>query len=99
MSDIRIGAADFTPAVWPTAPKTQAGAAPPFSETLGQMVRGVSDLQTQAQEAAVALAAGQTVDMSQALVTIEEANISLQLALQIRNKLLEAYQDIMRMPV
>jgi flagellar hook-basal body complex protein FliE len=32
-------------------------------------------------------------------VTIEEANISLQLALQIRNKLLEAYQDIMRMPV
>jgi flagellar hook-basal body complex protein FliE len=32
-------------------------------------------------------------------VAIEKANISFQFALQIRNKLLEAYQEIMRMPV
>ena len=98
MSDMRITTADFKPAVWPTMPRPES-TAETFSETLGQMVRGVSDLQTQAQDAAVAMASGQPVDMAQALVTIEEANISLQLALQVRNKLLEAYQDIMRMPV
>jgi flagellar hook-basal body complex protein FliE len=70
-----------------------------FSETLGRMVKSVNDLQSQAHEVSVALASGHSVDMSQALVTIEEANISMQLALQIRNKLLEAYQDVMRMPV
>jgi flagellar hook-basal body complex protein FliE len=62
-------------------------------------VSGVADLQTHAQEAAVALASGQPVDMAQTLVTLEKANISLQFALQVRNKLLEAYQDVMRIPV
>jgi flagellar hook-basal body complex protein FliE len=98
MSDVRITATDVAPAAWPAMPKTEP-AAETFGETLGRAVRGVNELQTQAQEAAVALASGQTVDMAQAVVTIEQANISLQLALQVRNKLIEAYQDIMRMPV
>jgi flagellar hook-basal body complex protein FliE len=98
MSDLRVTAAEFKPVVPPTMPKTEP-VPETFSETLGRMVRGVHDLQTQAQDTAVAMASGQPVDMAHALVTIEEANISLQLALQVRNKLLEAYQDVMRMPV
>jgi flagellar hook-basal body complex protein FliE len=99
MSDLPIArVAEFAPAVWPTMPRTEP-AAEGFSDTLGRLVRGVNALQNQAQQAAVALAAGEPVDMARALVTLEEANISLQLALQIRNKLVEAYQDVMRMPV
>jgi len=99
MSDLRVtSAAEPRPVVPPKAPKT-APAAETFGETLGRMVQSVNDMQTQAQDTAVALASGQPIDMSQAVMTIEEASISFQLALQIRNKLVEAYQDVMRMSV
>jgi flagellar hook-basal body complex protein FliE len=102
MNDLNVGGATgFSPSSWPTMPRVPAadGGAEPFGTTLGRAVRGVNDLQAQAQDATVALASGQPVDMAQTLVTIEKANISLQFALQIRNKLLEAYQDVMRIPV
>jgi flagellar hook-basal body complex protein FliE len=70
-----------------------------FGETLTRALNGVNDLQLQARDAAVAIASGAQVDSAQALVTIEKANVSFQFALQIRNKLLEAYQEIMRMSI
>jgi flagellar hook-basal body complex protein FliE len=93
-----IGSTSFQPVTWPTMPRVGA-AAETFGAALGKAVSGVSEMQAQAQEAATALASGQPVDMAQTLVTIEKANISLQFALQVRNKLLEAYQDVMRIPV
>jgi flagellar hook-basal body complex protein FliE len=62
-------------------------------------VSAVNDMQLQARDAAVAMASGSGGDSAQALVTIEKANVSFQFALQIRNKLLEAYQEVMRMSV
>jgi flagellar hook-basal body complex protein FliE len=96
-----VGTPAFEPISWPTMPRPAAveGGAETFGAALGRAVSGVTDMQAQAQEAAVALASGQPVDMAQTLVTIEKANISLQFALQVRNKLLEAYQDVMRIPV
>jgi flagellar hook-basal body complex protein FliE len=70
-----------------------------FGATLGRAVSDVNSLQLKAQEAAVQLAAGQAGDTAETLATIEKASISFQFALQIRNKLLEAYQDVMRMPL
>jgi flagellar hook-basal body complex protein FliE len=98
MSDLRIDSTGFRPATWPTAPKVDKTAST-FGEALGRAVSGVVEQQAQAQEAAVALASGQPVDMAQTLITIEKASISLQFALQVRNKLLEAYQDVMRIQV
>lgn len=72
---------------------------PGFGETLGRALKEVDDLQVKAQAATTAVASGREADMTQTLVTIEKANISLQFALQIRNKLLEAYQEIMRIQV
>ena len=86
-----------TPA--PSTPRVGATADDGFGATLGGMLGEVNDLQLQAQEATVALAADRNVDTAQALVAIEKANISFQFALQIRNKLLEAYQEVMRMQV
>jgi flagellar hook-basal body complex protein FliE len=70
-----------------------------FTETLKNAVAAVNDLQLDARDAAVAVASGTAVDSAQAIVAIEKANVSFQFALQIRNKLLEAYQEIMRMSV
>jgi flagellar hook-basal body complex protein FliE len=99
MVDLRIAAT--APAAVP--PLREAGgvsaAGEKFGDALGRALAEVNGLQLEAQDAAHALAAGQPVDMAKTLVTIEKANISFQFALQVRNKLLEAYQEIMRMQV
>lgn len=82
-----------------STPRVRPGADAGFGATLNGMLSEVNDLQQKAQEATVALAADRNVDTAQALVTIEKANVSFQFALQIRNKLLEAYQEVMRMQV
>ena len=88
----------ITPPVAP-APIPTRGGADGFTDTLKNAVTQVNDQQLAARDAAVAMASGGGVDSAQALVTIEKANISFQFALQIRNKLLEAYQEVMRMQV
>lgn len=45
------------------------------------------------------LAAGETANLHEVMVRLEESRIALQLALQVRNRALEAYQDVMRMQV
>lgn len=46
-----------------------------------------------------ALAAGETSNLHQVMLKLEEAKLAFQLTLQVRNKLLEGYQDIMRMQI
>ena len=99
MAEMRIApiSLPITPPV-PSAPISTRGA-DGFTDTLKNAVTQVNDQQLAARDAAVAMASGGGVDSAQALVTIEKANISFQFALQIRNKLLEAYQEVMRMQV
>lgn len=78
------------------APAAKGGG---FGETFGRLLEDVNASQLRAEAAATALAAGRPVDTAQTLVTIEKANITFQFAMQVRNKLLEAYQEIMRMQV
>ena len=101
MVDIRIAPATL-PITPPTAPPSIStrGGGDGFGDTLTRAVSAVNEAQLDARDAAVAVASGTSgVDSAQAFVTIEKANISFQFALQIRNKLLEAYQEIMRMQV
>ncbi len=100
MSDLQIAPVSTAP-IAATATRREPGptSSGEFGESLSRSLEAVNSLQLQAQAAASALAAGQPVDMAQTLVTVEKANISLQFALQIRNKLVEAYQEIMRLQV
>jgi flagellar hook-basal body complex protein FliE len=100
MSDIRIApiSAPVVPAALPGGLVTRGGGEG-FGEALTRAVAAVNDLQLDARDAAVSMASGTGTDSAKALVTIEKANVSFQFALQIRNKLLEAYQEIMRMSV
>jgi flagellar hook-basal body complex protein FliE len=100
MSDIRIAPATLPVAPAPPAsPLAPRGGGDGFGETLTRAVAAVNDLQLQARDASLAVASGAQVDSAQAFVAIEKANISFQFALQIRNKLLEAYSEVMRMTV
>jgi flagellar hook-basal body complex protein FliE len=70
-----------------------------FSSVLGRMVQEVSARQGVANDAVAALQSGQNVSLHQAVIAMEEANLSFQLMVEVRNKLLDSYQEIMRMQV
>ncbi|HHT37274.1 MAG: flagellar hook-basal body complex protein FliE [Candidatus Wallacebacter cryptica] len=69
-----------------------------FSDLLKSALSSVNDHIWQADEAAVMLASGQ-MEIHDALIIAEKANLALQLTMAIRNKIIEAYQEIMRMQV
>lgn len=66
-----------------------------LSDALGQ----VDALQTKADSASLALTAGQVQDLSEVMVDLEKANLSLSLAVTTRDKVLDAYNQIMRMQI
>jgi flagellar hook-basal body complex protein FliE len=70
-----------------------------FGETLGKAVNSVNQAQLGADSAITRLAAGEPVDLHQVMIAMEKADIATQLATEVRNKLIEAYQEIMRMQV
>jgi len=70
-----------------------------FSDLVGNAIDQLNEVQQRADLAAFQVASGQSSDLHTALVTMEEASLSLQLGLQVRNKVVEAYQEIMRMQV
>jgi flagellar hook-basal body complex protein FliE len=70
-----------------------------FGSMLASKLQGVVELQNQGAAAAQALATGQATDVSAATVSVEKASIALQLVGAMRNKAIDAYQDIMRMQV
>jgi flagellar hook-basal body complex protein FliE len=70
-----------------------------FSSVLTQFVEGVNDKQVAAGESVRGLISGQDVSLHQAMIAMEEASVSFQLIVEVRNKLLESYQELMRMQV
>ncbi|QJW46553.1 flagellar hook-basal body complex protein FliE [bacterium BFN5] len=70
-----------------------------FSQFLSEAIGSVNNLQLQAEKASLDLAAGKVEDVSQVIVATEKASVALQLTMQVRNKVVEAYQEIMRMQV
>ena len=84
-----------------TATSTPAGTSDggsSFDDTLKKLVDSVEGSSEQA-NTAVSGMLDKSVDVHDAMIALQRAEMSLQLAVQIRNKLVSAYQDIMRMPV
>jgi flagellar hook-basal body complex protein FliE len=59
----------------------------------------VNQAQSQADTAIKELIAGRSKNIHETLLTIERADASLKLAMQVRNKILDAYREVMRMQV
>jgi flagellar hook-basal body complex protein FliE len=70
-----------------------------FSNLLEEAISKVNTLQNKADQMMEKLATGEVKDLHQVMIALEEANLALQLTLQIRNKVVEAYQEIMRMQI
>jgi flagellar hook-basal body complex protein FliE len=70
-----------------------------FQNLLTDFVGEVSQKQAAAGDAVTGLLSGKDVSLHQAVISMEEANVSFQMMVQVRNKLLDSYQELMRMQV
>lgn len=70
-----------------------------FGSMLGKLVSDVNAKQNAALQTVSGLEAGQNVPLHQAVIAMEEANVSFQLMVEVRNKLLDSYQELMRMQI
>jgi flagellar hook-basal body complex protein FliE len=75
------------------------GSGESFSDVLDKFVTDVNSLQNKASESIEKLATGEISDVHQVMVAVEEAGTAMEFMLEIRNKVVEAYQEIMRMQV
>ena len=70
-----------------------------FSDVLRKSVEQVNEYQHDADTAIDNLVAGRTKNIHETMLSIERADTSLKLMIQVRNKILDAYREIMRMQV
>ncbi len=70
-----------------------------FSDLLKNAVETVNSMQHEAGRLEDAVAKGENVNIHQAVIAGEKAGLSFRLLMQVRNKMVEAYQEVMRMQV
>ncbi|RXJ76509.1 flagellar hook-basal body complex protein FliE [Arcobacter sp. F155] len=70
-----------------------------FKDMLKDAVNEVNDTQVQGYNAMEGIATGKVKNLQEAVQKIEEAELSLKLGLEVKNKAINAYREIMKMPV
>jgi flagellar hook-basal body complex protein FliE len=68
-----------------------------FGDVLKNAISQVSDLQGSADQQVDTLLQGGNADMSKVMISVEKADVAFQLMMQVRNKIVSAYQDIEKM--
>ena len=76
----------------------EAGGTESFGASLQRLVSTVEESHNASNTAVSGMLAGQ-VDVHDAMIALQRADLTLQFGVQVRNKLVNAYQEIMRMPV
>ena len=76
-----------------------AAGAPGFLQRVSEGLQQVNDQLLTSQTDLQRLAVGDADNLHDVMIRLEQSRISLQLMLQVRNRVLEAYQDVMRMQV
>lgn len=77
-----------------TAPKAQSGQ--DFGQVLKDSMAEVNTLQKDSQKAMADMSTGQVKDLHQAAIAIDKAEMSMKLMLEVRNKAISAYKEILR---
>jgi flagellar hook-basal body complex protein FliE len=70
-----------------------------FGSALKQAVGALDQLGQKADASSLALAKGEPIDVHEVMLNTEQASLGFSMALQVRNKLVDAYQEVMRMSV
>jgi flagellar hook-basal body complex protein FliE len=96
-------AADILGDLPPMAQRSQPGGPMPsaggFGEMLSQGLAQVNESLLANQTDLQRLATGDVQNLHQIMIRLEESRLSFQLMLQVRNRLLESYQDVMKMQI
>ncbi len=79
--------------------EARAAQGPAFGETLTDAIAEVNELRLEADKAIEDLAIGQTDDIQSTIMAMEKADLSFKLMMEMRNKILSAYQEVMRTQV
>ncbi len=103
MSDLRIAGANLTrpieaPDLHQAGQSGEVGGAN-FMGSLKEAIGHINDAQTGASQAVDALVTGQNTNIHQTMVALQQADASFQLMMQVRNKLVTAYEEIQRMQI
>ncbi|MDE1154463.1 MAG: flagellar hook-basal body complex protein FliE [Acidobacteriaceae bacterium] len=78
-----------------SSPSAQVGA--PFSGVLHSVLQNMQSLESKASDAVTGLMNGSGVELHEAMIATQKADMSFELALQVRNKAVAAYQQMMNM--
>lgn len=70
-----------------------------FADTLKDAVQGVNQLQKESDVGMQNLATGKTDNVADVMIAAEKADIALRVMVQVRNKVIDAYNEVMRMQV
>lgn len=97
MSTITPTGSGVTPSIAP-APARDGESTGSFMDSLKSLVESTDSTAAEA-NTAIGGMLDKSVDVHDAMIALQRSEMSLQLTVQIRNKLVQAYQDIMRMPV
>lgn len=80
-----------------TARSVQGGEKPSFVDMLNSSIQEVNTLQQNANQQIAKLASGEIKDVHQVMIAAQEASLTFSTMMQIRNKIVEAYQEISKM--
>jgi len=96
MSDLKITGAGINQNALQSKPvKSESGAG--FDAVLKDAVGKVTEVQNEAEKAIKELSSGG--DVTQAIIAMEKADMSFQTMIEVRNRLLNAYEEVMRMQI
>ena len=77
--------------------KTDGGAG--FGDALKEAIATVNEVQKKSDHEIQKLMTGQSQDLHSTLIAVQKADLTFQMMMQVRNKIVQAYNEIMRMPV
>jgi flagellar hook-basal body complex protein FliE len=93
ISSLRILPAEASPIPLKPAVDTEGG----FHDLLHSAIDDIHHLESQAQDKVSGVIGGDGTDVHSALIAVEKADLSFQLMMQVRNKIVSAYEEISRM--
>jgi flagellar hook-basal body complex protein FliE len=88
-----------TPGPSPVAPAPAASGEGSFTSMITNMIDETQAAQGKADSAVQGLISGQTQDIHQVMLAMEQARLSMLMMVEMRNKVVEAYQELSRMPL
>lgn len=83
----------------PSVAERMSATSASFSEVLSESIASVNNLQAQAGRAVDRIVAGEATDLHEVMIAVEKARTSFDLLMEVRNKAVDTYRELMRMQV